>query len=570
MVQQLKRLFGKADIRILSVVALLTIFVTIGWTVAQLSDDSNTTDTWTGLVSKYLEFRDSSYMLAVPSWYLYSDQIESIESTYGLAGFQNQSDFYVDFNAGDIYFSAKSEIAKQIPHGTKLVFYEDITTGELLVMRDTGEAFEEEIVFKAPEWPELNKTQSTKSYLYREISKRRVAWHVTLKDKDLAEEEYQDWLAALEEDEEEFEGGGMMMMLMGGEDELAIAEMKKVTNGLLLNLEYTVSFSGTVWSAFSYDTPACVDTNFGGGGGGDPPPPGTNECTNCMNNCAANPTNSFMGLERVWTLVYTNLLLTGETFTAWTDTRPMGFDANTNHVNRFYAFGNNGIDTDEDGLNDALEMFTVKSNPEIWDTDGDGVGDGEEWTNGTSPNNPHDPPNVKGSIFYNGQQTNVIRVLVVTDSNSWSLTFSTTLTAPGNFQIANLPISNYWLKAFRDLDGDSTPDSIEAFGEYIGNPLSISNQVTGIEIILTELDSDGDGFSDYEEAVLLGTNPSDSEDGLLVLETARSKVIAHANIFHPTPLVFTNALGSHADLNDIQNALQAIATNFFVGGPDAQ
>lgn len=561
MVQKLKRLFGKADIRILFAVALLTLFVSIGWTVVQLSDESNTVLTWDETIQLYLDFRESSYMLAVPSWFMFSDQIESIESTYGLVGFQNQPDFYVDFNAGDIYFSAKSEIAQQISHGTKLVFYEDMTTGELLVMRDTGDAFEEEIVFKAPEWPELSKGESSKNYLFRELSKRRVAWHVTMKDKELAEEEYQNWLAAL--DEEEFEGGGMMLMLMGGEDELAIAEMKTVTNGLLLNIEYTVSFSGTVWSAFSYDAPACVDTNVGGGGGGGSPPlPGTNECTNCVSNCDIDPINSFNGLVHVWTAVFTNLLLTGETFTAWTDSRPLALDANTNPVHRFYAFGNNGIDTDSDGLSDAFEIFTAKSHPEIWDTDGDGIGDGEEWTNGTSPNNPHDPPNVKGTIIYNGQQTNYIRILAVTDSNSWSLTHSTTLTSPGNFQISNLPVSNYWLKAFRDLDGDSTPDQIEAFGEYAGNPVIISNQVTGINITLTELDSDGDGVSDYDEINMFGTDPNNPNDGRAALMNARHRITMYWSMVNSTPLVLTNSPGSPADLQDLNTALQSLSGKF--------
>jgi hypothetical protein len=63
----------------------------------------------------------------------------------------------------------------------------------------------------------------------------------------------------------------------------------------------------------------------------------------------------------------------------------MGFDANTNHVNRFYAFGNNEIDTDEDELNDAFELFVVKTNPEDEDTDGDGIPDGWEWNNGLDP-----------------------------------------------------------------------------------------------------------------------------------------------------------------------------------------
>ncbi|MCO5045616.1 MAG: lamin tail domain-containing protein [Kiritimatiellae bacterium] len=384
MVQKLNRLCGRVDFRLLALLSILMLIVSVGWSVAQFSDESNTVDSYEDLVQRYLDYREKSYPMCVPDWYLYASQIESIESTYGLAGFQEQPDWYVTFNVGDFYISPKSSLAKEVAHGTKLIIYEDMIGGELLVMRDTGEDFEEEVVYKVPDWPNTKSGEPYKNYLFRELSKRRVVWQVTLKDADLAAEEYE---AMLADQEEEEEGGGQMMLLMSGGDELAIAEMKKVTNGLLLNIEYTASFSGTVWSAYSYDTPACVDTNDGGGGGGggDPPPPGTNECTNCVMNCEANPTNSFMGLERVWELVYTNLLLTGETFTAWTDTRPMGFDAETNHVNRFYSFGNNEIDTDEDGLNDAFELFVVKTDPEDEDTDGDGMPDGWEWSNGLDP-----------------------------------------------------------------------------------------------------------------------------------------------------------------------------------------
>ncbi|HMO52541.1 MAG TPA: hypothetical protein PKE26_15060 [Kiritimatiellia bacterium] len=508
MVQKLNRLIGRADFRVLVFAAILTVLVTIGWTFAQLADDSNTVDTLQDVAELFLELRENSYQLAVPSWYMHGDELEAIEETYGLAGFAQQPDWFVAFS-GELFFSAKSDIGQQVEHGTKLIVYEDMLTGELLMVReDTGK---EEIVFKAPEWPEVAKGEPYKKYLYRELSKRRVVWRVTLKEINQAEEEYAAMLAAMEEDEGE---GGQMMLLMGGADELAIAGMYIFTNGLLLNLEYTASFSGTVWSAYSYDAPACLSTNEGGsgGGGGSPPLPGTNECTNCVSSCESDPAKTFNGLVPAWTLVYTNIVLTGETFTAWTDTRPLAQDLYGNPAHRFYAFGRSDIDTDEDGLNDSFEIFVSKGNPELWDTDGDGVNDADEWNYGTNPNDPNDPPNVKGIVAYSGQQTNDIVVLATPDSDGWSTAYSTSISTTGNYHITYIPSGTYHIKAFRDVNGNGFRDQEEAIGVYSNNPISVTGQIIGINITLTEPDTDGDGISDYAERTIFRTNPNNASD----------------------------------------------------------
>lgn len=46
------------------------------------------------------------------------------------------------------------------------------------------------------------------------------------------------------------------------------------------------------------------------------------------------------------------------------------------------------IDSDMDSLTDESETATYRTNPLIFDTDGDGVGDGEEVVNGTNPLDP--------------------------------------------------------------------------------------------------------------------------------------------------------------------------------------
>ncbi len=181
----------------------------------------------------------------------------------------------------------------------------------------------------------------------------------------------------------------LMMMMSGSGDDVWISAMTRMTNGLRLSLDYTESYSGQVWSAYSYDARYCPITNsVGGSGGGSPPVPGTNDppaCTNCpISDCDIDVTNSFLGLERVWSLTYSNLLLTGATRTVWLDTRPMGLDAQTNPTHRFYGFGSN-VDTDGDGLNDGHELFISHTDRENADTDGDGLPDGWEVQNGLNP-----------------------------------------------------------------------------------------------------------------------------------------------------------------------------------------
>ncbi|MBL8128184.1 MAG: hypothetical protein U0Z70_19905 [Thermomicrobiales bacterium] len=47
--------------------------------------------------------------------------------------------------------------------------------------------------------------------------------------------------------------------------------------------------------------------------------------------------------------------------------------------------GTAGVDSDGDGLYDTDESQVYGTNPWVYDTDGDGAGDGEEVYNGTSP-----------------------------------------------------------------------------------------------------------------------------------------------------------------------------------------
>jgi len=148
-----------------------------------------------------------------------------------------------------------------------------------------------------------------------------------------------------------------MMLMSGGSEELAISGMELLTNGFCLTVTYPASFSGQVWSVYQQNTPA-------------------------LN---ADLTNSFNGLESIWSLVFDSLVLTGETATSWTDTQPMGSDTNGNPLHRFYGVGSNEVDSDEDGLSNAVEQFIHHTLPGTSDTDGDNLPDGWEIATGLNP-----------------------------------------------------------------------------------------------------------------------------------------------------------------------------------------
>ncbi|OGV44927.1 MAG: hypothetical protein A2X46_17315 [Lentisphaerae bacterium GWF2_57_35] len=564
---------GRVDVRLLVLLAMGVLLGTLAWAAVQLTKeqtddfDARTLNTWRDLIGEFTRFRESSYPLVIPA--LLPD-----ESSIDWAALQNDDpEWYWDFDAGTYYFDPGSELSKQIPHDTDLLVYEDIVEEELLVLNvpKTADApYKEEMVFRAMAWPQPSKFERYQRYLDRELCKRRIVWHITMKSRRLAEkEETQPRMAAILEGPQAFlpaNSSSMQMMSMESLTELKITGIRKATNSLLIEVSYPASYSGTSWSVFSYDMPACVYTNESGGSGGNPQPP-TNDapCEGCST-CYTDPERSFAGLDRVWMLSESNLVLTGETSTLWLDTRALGLDTNGEPCHRIYALGANSVDEDNDQINSAFELFALKTDPAVWDSDGDGVGDGAELANDTSPTNPNDPPNANGAILYSGAQTGVVRVLAVTISNSWTSAYTDTLNEPGSYQIANLLGSNLWLKAFRDLDGDGVLDEIEARGEYTGNPAEIGQQVNGIDITLSDPDTDGDGFSDFEELYHLGTNPSDPADGAVKLQETKDQVSAYWNIFFRDSLSFTNTPGSAADLNDLRNALNTLSEQFHEAG----
>lgn len=141
-----------------------------------------------------------------------------------------------------------------------------------------------------------------------------------------------------------------------------------------------------------------------------------------------------------------------------------------------------------------------------------------------------DVPSVWGSLSYSGSATGNIHVLVVSVSNSWQTDIQSVIpwiqgsmsetggevyvTFPLNYALSGFPASNYWIKAFIDVDGDGQLSSGDVAGQYTNTAISISNRMTGIHFTLNG-DSDSDGLPDWWEWQYFGglnQGPSDDTD----------------------------------------------------------
>jgi Bacterial TSP3 repeat len=147
------------------------------------------------------------------------------------------------------------------------------------------------------------------------------------------------------------------------------------------------------------------------------------------------------------------------------------------------------------------------------DRDGDGYADSEELTWGSDPDSAWSVPcaSITGQVFYAGVQTGVIHVLATTNSSDWASAYYLTLGIPGVYTLAGLPLRKTWYpRAYRDVNGNGIPDDWEPCGGFLAptgaNSLVLTGNTSGVNITLTDPDSDGDGMIDVSERAL-GLDP---------------------------------------------------------------
>jgi len=210
----------------------------------------------------------------------------------------------------------------------------------------------------------------------------------------------------------------------------------------------------------------------------------------------------------------------------------------SNPYNANDSSDDSGQDTDGDGLADVHEML-IGTDPGLTDSDAGGVSDYEELMNGTNPNDGAD--DAASSLDSDGDNlTDAQELILGTDpfnddtDGDWlrdGLEVETYFTDPLHRNTDRDGLNDFVEVAFKktdplnsDTDGDGLTDGQEASRSGLGtNPLDPDTDnggdPDGLEVangtnpldpaddLAAGLDSDGDGLSDAQEA-LLGTNPA--------------------------------------------------------------
>jgi uncharacterized repeat protein (TIGR02543 family) len=163
----------------------------------------------------------------------------------------------------------------------------------------------------------------------------------------------------------------------------------------------------------------------------------------------------------------------------------------------------NKVDTDGDGISDGNEVHQYSTNPLNADSDGDGYFDGEEVQWGSSPNDSWSKPQVYLSISSNGSGR--IDATGLDYWLGWYGSYGEATRLRSTVTLTAVPDSGFF---FSSWTGDATGTT---------NPLPLTmdaNKSVQANFEPDYADSDGDGLTNYAEAVTHYTNPnSPDSDG---------------------------------------------------------
>lgn len=258
--------------------------------------------------------------------------------------------------------------------------------------------------------------------------------------------------AALKAEEEELGGGMMMMGWEGGSvTNIKFVAIEKTNDAICVTIAYPDDFTNAL-DIFTCD-----------GGRGL--------------------------LDFWWEHAVTTNIDSSTNWIAWTD-----LESTNAYVDiRFYVAANADVDSDGDGFTDGFEKYVYHT---------------------CTTNEDSHPVSVSGSISYTGSLTGPVRMIAVTESNSW-VGCMATISSPGTYtndKVANS--TSYWFKAYRDCDSSKTKEYGEPWGIYSNTSTLVTNDLSGINITLEDRDEDDDGLIDWWEMQYFGDldeGPGDDE-----------------------------------------------------------
>ena len=205
--------------------------------------------------------------------------------------------------------------------------------------------------------------------------------------------------------------------------------------------------------------------------------------------------------------------------------------------------GNDGANGDPDGeglLNTG--EWLAGTDPNDADTDDDGFDDLEELNKNTDPLDPLSfPPDLSGTVTYAGTMTGNVYIVAALDPNIWNAADEIVQAGPGAYQFtAMIAERNYWLKSFRDVNGNGQPDPCEPRGEWSGNPIYLVSDLTGIDITLEDDDNPPE-LNQYPADIVVGATfipddpaisaEDDTDTNVVVTYTATTDTYTNIQIF---------------------------------------
>jgi|GEM_PF-1561034 len=143
------------------------------------------------------------------------------------------------------------------------------------------------------------------------------------------------------------------------------------------------------------------------------------------------------------------------------------------------------------------------------DADGDGLDDLQAAQLAAAAGATNTPAivTVSGVVSYNGTQPGYIHVVAVTNANSLTSPWHTTLVNPGAYSLVAIPVpATYWIRAYVDANDNGSNDCWEARGDGLPAPLYLVC-ATNVHVTLNDPDSNNDGLSDWG-AMQVGLDPA--------------------------------------------------------------